>query len=50
MKRLFILLAIMGVGVYMLLSENEEKNDYSEKKMKKKDKKSHFPKKEPQPA
>jgi hypothetical protein len=50
MKRLFILLAIMGVGVYLLLSENDEKNYHGEKKMKKKTKKSHFPKKEPEPA
>jgi hypothetical protein len=50
MKTLFILLAVMGVGVYLLLSQNDEKNYDGEKRMKKKVHKSHFPKKEPMPV
>lgn len=49
MKTLFILLAVMGVGVYLLLLENE-KNNNGEKRMKKKSHKSHFPKEEPMPV
>ena len=40
----------MGFAVYLLLSEDDEKNYDGEKRMKKKEKKSHFPKKEPMPV
>ena len=51
MKRLIILLALMGVGVYLLLSEDEKKEIRKEgKRIKKKLKKTHFPKNEPSPA
>jgi hypothetical protein len=51
MKRLFILLALMGVGVYLLLSEDEKKEIRKEgKRIKKKLRKTHFPKNEPASA
>lgn len=47
MKRLLILLAIMGAGVWLMLTETEKKEIKKEGKLlKKKLKKTHFPKKE----
>lgn len=47
MKRLLILLAVMGIGVFFLLSDTEkEELKHEGKRIKKKLKKSHFPKKE----
>lgn len=47
MKKLFILLAVMGIGIFYLLSDNEkEELKHEAKRIKKKLKKSHFPKKE----
>ncbi len=51
MKRLLILLALMGAGVYLLLSEEDQKKIKKEgKKIKKKLKKTHFNKHEPASA
>lgn len=51
MKRLLILFALMGVGVYLLLSEKDQKEIRKEgKRIKKKLKKTHFPKNEPASA
>lgn len=48
MKKLLILLTLMGVGVYLMLSEEDQKEIRKEgKRIKKKFKKSRFPKKEP---
>lgn len=47
MKRLAVLLGIMGVAVWLLLSEDDKKPIRNEgEKIKKKFKKSHFPGKE----
>lgn len=47
MKRLAIALAVMGLGVYMMLSEKDKKQVKEEgNKIRKKIKKSHFPGKE----
>ena len=47
MKRLLVLLAIMGAGVWLMLSESEKKEIKKERKLlKKKLRKTHFPKKE----
>jgi hypothetical protein len=47
MKRLLILLALMGTGVYLMLKESDKKEiKNAGEKIKKKIKKSHFPKKE----
>lgn len=47
MKKLWILLAIIGVSTYLLLSDNDKKGKKKEgKHMKNKFKKSHFPKHE----
>lgn len=47
MKRLVILLAVMGIGIFYLLSDDEKKElKHGAKKIRKKLKKSHFPKKE----
>ena len=48
MKRLLILFAVMGVGVYLLLSEEGQKEIRKEgKRIKRKLKKTRFPKNEP---
>lgn len=47
MKRLAIALVVMGLGVYLMLSEKDKKEIRNEgKKFRKKIKKSHFPGKE----
>jgi hypothetical protein len=47
MKRLAIILAVMGFGVYLMLSEKDKKSFRNEgNKIKKKLKKTHFPAKE----
>ncbi|MEO6894678.1 MAG: hypothetical protein ABI136_06540 [Ginsengibacter sp.] len=47
MKRLLVLLALMGAGVYLMLKESDKKEiKKAGKKLKKKLRKSHFPKKE----
>lgn len=48
MKRLLILLAVMGIGIFYLLSDTDKEDLKKEgKRIKKKLKKSHFPKQEP---
>ncbi len=47
MKRLAVVLAVMGLGVYLMLSEKEKKQIRKEgEKLKKKIKKTSFPAKE----
>jgi len=47
MKRLAIILAVMGLGVFLMLSESDKKEIRKEgNKIKKKLKKTHFPAKE----
>lgn len=51
MKRLAIVLAVMGLGIYMMLTEKDKKKLKNEgRKTRKKLKKSHFPHKEIIPA
>ncbi|MEO8823713.1 MAG: hypothetical protein ABI366_09060 [Ginsengibacter sp.] len=46
MKRLLVLLALMGAGVYLMLKDSDKKEiKKAGKKIKNKLKKSHFPKK-----
>lgn len=45
MKKLLILLALMGAGIYLMLNNSDKREIKKEgKKIKKKLKKSHFPK------
>lgn len=47
MKKLLILLALMGTGLYLLLRDSDKQEiEKAGKKIKKKLRKSHFPKKE----
>lgn len=51
MKRLMILLAVMSVAVFLMLPEKDQKEIKTQgKKLKKKLKKTHFPKNEPETA
>jgi hypothetical protein len=51
MKRIFVLLAVIGVAVFMMLPDQDQKELKNEgKRIKKKLKKSHFPKNEPATA
>lgn len=46
MKKLLILLAVMGIGIFYLLSDDEQDFEDEGELSRKKIKKSHFPKRE----